>query len=57
MESSNLIDAEIKTLVIKMLNEIKGSVGELSENLNKEEKNIKMETEIIKGNQLEMKNI
>ena len=49
MESSNLTDAEFKTLVIKMLNELLGSV----ENSNKE---IKMEMEIIKGNQSEMEN-
>ena len=36
MESSNLTDAEFKTLVIKMLNELMGSVDELSENFNKE---------------------
>ena len=38
MESSNLIDAEFKTLVIKMLNE----------NFNEEIKNIKIEREIIR---------
>ena len=32
MESSNLTDAEFKTLVIKMLNELMGSVDELSQN-------------------------
>ena len=57
MESNNPIDTELKTLVIKMLNEIKGSVAELNKNFNKEIKNIKMEMEIIKGNQFEMKNI
>ena len=36
MESSNLIDAEFKTVVIKMLNELRGSVDEFSENFNKE---------------------
>ena len=57
MESSNLTDAEFKTLVIKMLNEFLGSVDEFSENFNNEiKKNIKMEMEIIKGNQSEMKN-
>ena len=35
MESSNLTDAEFKTLVIKMLNELRRSVDELSENFNK----------------------
>ena len=38
MESSNLTDAEFKTLVIKMLNKIRGSVKELSENFNEEGK-------------------
>ena len=56
MESSNLTDAEFKTMVIKMLNELMGSVDEFSENFNKDTKSIKMEKEIIKGNQLEMKN-
>ena len=55
MESSNLTDAEFKTLVIKMPKELRGRVDELSENFNKEIKNIKMEMEIIKGNQSEMR--
>ena len=46
MESSNLTDAEFKTLVMKMLSELSESV----ENSNKEIKNIKMEIEIIKRN-------
>ena len=36
MGSSNLTDAEFKTLVIKMLNELLGSVDKFSENFNKE---------------------
>ena len=57
MESSNLTYAEFKTLVIKMLNELTGSIDEISENFNKEiKKNIKMEIEIIKRDQSEMKN-
>ena len=49
MESSNLTDAEFKTLVIKMLNEFRGSIDEFSENFNKDikKKNIKMDMEII----------
>ena len=39
METSNLPDAEFKTLVIKMLNELRGRVDELSENFNKEIEN------------------
>ena len=49
METSNLLDAEFKTLVIIVLND-------LSENINKEIGNIKMELENIKKNQSEMKN-
>ena len=48
MESSNLTNAEFRTLVIKMLNELMGSVDEFSENFNKEIKNIKIEMEITK---------
>ena len=36
MESSNITDAEFKTLVIKMLNELLGSVDKFSENFDKE---------------------
>ena len=34
METSNLSDAELKILVIRMLNELGGRVDELRENLN-----------------------
>ena len=58
MESSNLTDAEFKTLVIKMLFKHRGSVDEFSEDFNNETKKnpVKMEMQIIKGNQSEMKN-
>ena len=36
MESSHLNEAKFKTLVIKMFNELVGSVDEFSENFNKE---------------------
>ena len=36
MQSSNLTDAEFKTLIIKMLNELKERVDECSENFIKE---------------------
>ena len=36
MKSNNLTDAEFKTLVINMLNELRGSVDEFSKNFNKE---------------------
>ena len=35
MKSSNLTDAEFKTLLIKMLNELRGSVDEFRETFNK----------------------
>ena len=41
MELNSLTDAEFKTLVIKMLNKLRGSVDEFSENFNKEKKYIK----------------
>ena len=34
METSNLLDAELKTLVIRMLKELKGRVDELRDNFN-----------------------
>ena len=57
MESSNITDAEFKTLVINKLNKLRGSVNKLGENFNKELKSIKMEMkmEITKGNQSETK--
>ena len=38
MESSNLTDAGFITLVIKMLNELMGSVDKFSENFNRDKK-------------------
>ena len=49
MEASNLPDAEFKTLVIRMLNELKGRVDELGENFT----NIKKDIGTIKKNQYE----
>ena len=42
-------------MVIKMFNELMGGVDDFSENFNKEI-NIKIEMEIIKANQYEMRN-
>ena len=47
METSNLLDAEFKILVIRMLNELRRRVDELSENFNKDIGNIKTEVENI----------
>ena len=51
IEWSNLKDAEFKILVIKIFNELRGSVDKVIENFNKEIKteNIKTKLEIIKG--------
>ena len=48
METNNLSDARFKTLVIRMLKELRRRVEELSENINKEIINAKMELENIK---------
>ena len=44
MKTSNLTDAEFKTLVISMLGKLRGRIDQLSENFNKKIENIKMET-------------
>ena len=36
MEASNLPDTEFKTLVIRMLNELRGKIDELGEKLHKD---------------------
>ena len=41
MEISNLPDAESKTLVIRMLNELRGRVDELRENFNSIKKDMR----------------
>ena len=38
MDSSNLTVAEFKTMIIKMLNELRGSVDESSRNFNRDKK-------------------
>ena len=53
METSNLLDAEFKTLVTRMLKELRGKVDELRENFNI----MKKVMETIKNNQSEMKDI
>ena len=54
MEICNPQGAEFKTLVIRMLNELRGRVNELCESFNKEIGNIKIEIQNIKKNQSEM---
>ena len=53
IKTSNLLDAQSKTLVIRMLRKLRGRVEELRENLN----SIKKDLENIKYNQCEMKDI
>ena len=53
IKTSNLLDAQSKTLVIRMLRKLTGRVEELRENLN----SIKKDLENIKYNQCEMKDI
>ena len=56
METSNLLNAEFKTLVLRTLSELRGRVDELNENFNKEIGNTKMEIEDMKKKQSKMKN-
>ena len=55
MERSNLIDAELNTLFIRTLSELKRQ-SRGTQNFNKDRENTKMEIENIKKNQSEMKN-
>ena len=48
METSNLPDIEFKTLVIRMLNDLRGREEEQSENFGKEIVKTNMKTENIK---------
>ena len=48
METSKLLDAEFKTLVIRMLSALKGRADELSENFKKEGRNIKADLGSVK---------
>ena len=56
METSNLPDAEFKTLVIRMLSELRGRVYKLNQNFNKEIVNIKTGIDRQKKKQPEKKN-
>ena len=48
-------DAEFKTVVIRTLKDLRGRLGDISENLNKEIVSIKKYIKTIKRNQSEMK--
>ena len=49
MEESNLPDTEFKWMVIRMLKELRGRIGKLSENLNKEIISIEGDIETIRS--------
>ena len=49
METSNLLNIDFKTVVIRMFNDLSGTIGELWEDFNKEIGNIYMEIENIKN--------
>ena len=53
MEISNLPVAEFKTLVIRMLKELRGGTDGLSENYNKDIRSIKKEIENIKQSEMQ----
>ena len=56
MEASNLPDTKYKTMVIRILKELRGRIDELSENFNKKIVSIKQDIETMIKNQSEMKN-
>ena len=56
METSILPDAEFKTLLIRMLSELRRRVDEQSENFNKKIENIKKNQSEMKNTLIEMKN-
>ena len=50
MEAINLLDAEFKALVLKMLNKVRGRIDDFSENINKEIGSVKKEMKSVKNN-------
>ena len=56
METSTLPDTKYKTMVIRILKELRGRIDELSENFNKKIVSIKQDIETMIKNQSEMKN-
>ena len=48
MEASKILDTEFKTMVMRMLKDLRGRMDSLNENLNKEIVNIKKDIETIK---------
>ena len=56
METSNLPDADIKTLVTRMLNELRGRLQALGENFKKEMESIKQYQSEIMNKITEIKN-
>ena len=56
IDTSNLPETEFKTMIIKLLNELRGRLDEHNENLNREIVSIKKDMETIKKNWKEMKN-
>ena len=56
MEASNIQDAELETLIIRMLKELRGRVDELGEDLNKEMENINVEMQNEKRSRSDVKN-
>ena len=54
METSNLPDAEFKTMVIRVVSELRERVDELSGKFSKEKGYIKLEIETIKNQKLKL---
>ena len=56
IEASNLQEYEFKTVVMRMLKELRGRMDEHNENLSREKVSIKKDIETIKESQTEKKN-
>lgn len=50
LETNNLSEVEFKIQLIRCVHELRGRIGDLSENFNKEMESIKKEMESIKKN-------
>ena len=57
MEVTKVPDAELKTVIMRILKDLRGRTCDLRENLNEKMVRIKKDTEAIKRNQSEMNNI
>ena len=56
MEATKILDVEFKTMVIRMLKDLRGTMDDISDNLKQEIISIEKDIETINTNQSEIKN-